>query len=53
MWVTLTPTGLANGEIVKITIARDHDDGNDDYAQHVGLVGLIIKYDTDFGTEAY
>jgi hypothetical protein len=29
-WVTLTPTGLNNGELVKFSVARDHDDGNDD-----------------------
>ena len=52
-FVTLTPTGLDNGELVKITIARDHDDAIDDYAQDIGLIGIIIKYKIDFATETF
>lgn len=39
----VTPTGLAEGEIVHCLLNRDADDA-DTYAQDFGLIGIDIKY---------
>ena len=39
----VTVTGLAAGELAMLYFYRDHD-GNDDYAQKIGVSGIVIEY---------
>lgn len=52
-FVEVTPTGLDNGEMVKIAIQRDVADADDDYAQDIGLVGITIKYKVDIANGSW
>jgi hypothetical protein len=52
-YVEVTPTGLAAGEMMKVAIQRDIADTDDDYGQDIGLIGVEIKYATDFRTQTY
>jgi len=40
---TVTVTDLVAGETVMLKLYRDHD-GNDDYGQKVGVIGVLIEY---------
>jgi len=52
-YVEVTPTNLAAGELVKMSVARDYADGDDTYEQDIGLVGVEIKYIIDLATQTY
>jgi len=52
-YVEVTPTNLAAGELVKISVTRDIADADDTYEQDIGLVGVEIKYAMDLATQTY
>jgi hypothetical protein len=52
-YIEVTPTGLAAGELLKLSVARDHDNTDDDYGQDIGLIGVEIKWQEDPGTMTY
>lgn len=41
----VTVTNLAGGELAMLKLYRDHDDTDDDYAQKIGVVGVLIHYE--------
>ncbi len=40
----VTVTGLAAGEIAMLHFERDVAEADDDYAQDVGIIGVVVKY---------
>jgi hypothetical protein len=52
-YTTLTFTGFAAGEAIQFSLRRDQADAEDDYAQGVAFVGVLLKVKRTMGSITY